>query len=206
MNIWRRKRAKIGKNGIRYFESSESDSLGTDIYGMTYVTETYVRKSVEQLDPIRRVHYQCFPKALYQTQDVYVVAKKTIENPDFSITIPPLGGFLAMYSDAGENIKFSGWSIDLNQGHQIIRFTVFCDSVRTQVSTNTTDYEEASHHFPGAPNMPLQWSFSLPASMCKPHCLICVEFHSSSGSVGHIYATLPEGNIESGFLKDSATC
>ena len=206
MIIWGRKRERIGKNGIRYFASSESDSLGTDIYGMTYVTEAYVRKSVEQLDPIRRVQYQRFPKALYQTQDIYVVAKKAIENPDFTIKIPPRGGFLAMFPDAGESIKFSGWTIDLNQGHQIIRFAVFCDSVRIQVSTNTTDYEEALHHYPGAPNMPLQWSFSLPAGMCQPRCLICVEFHSSCGSVGHVYATIPEGNIMPGFLKDLATC
>ena len=196
---------RMGKDGIHYLTFSESDSLSTDVYGMTYVTDAYIKRSVEQLDPFQHLQFHRFPKALYENQDLYVIVKNKIRHPGFTIKISPMGGFITMYPGPEKSITFSGWAIDLNQGHHVISFVVFCDARQIHDSTTLKDYEEVSRFFPGAPNMPVLWSFTLPASMFQAHCLIRIELHSSSGSVGYAYATVPEGDMVPGFLRGLAT-
>jgi SAM-dependent methyltransferase len=192
--------------GLRYLEHSESDSLGADVYGMTYVTEAYVDASIARLDPSRQVQFRRFNKGLYENQDLYVIGGAQRDLPDLSLRISPIGGFEGATEGAGGDLGFAGWAIDLNRGHQIARFEVYCDDERIHVGEPIADLARVLAYFPGAPNVPVRWSFTLPARLRRPHAVIRVELHSSSGAVAYAYATPPTPEaLRSGRLQAIAT-
>jgi SAM-dependent methyltransferase len=197
---------QIGPDGLRYLEHSESDSLGADVYGMTYVTEAYVEASIARLDAARQVTFRRFDKGLYENQDLYIVGGAQRDLPDIGLRISPIGGFEGATEGAGGELHFAGWGIDLNRGHQIARLEVYCDDGRIHVGEPIADLARALAYFPGAPNMPVRWSFTLPAGLRRPHAVIRVELHSSSGAVAYAYATPPSPeSLRSEALRGVAT-
>lgn len=184
---------KMSREGIRYLTFSESASLGTDVYGMTYVSDAYVDASIARLDPARAVQFRRFRKGLYENQDLYVVAGADVDLGGFVLRIPPIGGFELMSGPADGEVMFYGWAIDLNEGHQITRFEVFHDERSVHVGVPVADLDRLWHYFPGAPNIPVRWQFSLPSGLRHPQCVIRVELRSSSGAVAYSYADIPDG-------------
>jgi SAM-dependent methyltransferase len=186
---------RLGPEGIRYLAFSESATLPTDVYGMTYVSGDYVAASIARLDPTRHVQFRRFPRSLYENQDLYVVAGASVDLREIALTIPLLGGFELVSGPAEGAIEFYGWAVDFNRGHQVTRFEVFCDEQSIHVGAPTPDADRLWHYFPGAPNIPVGWRFSLPAGLRHPERVIRVEFYSSSGAVGYAYASIPDGEV-----------
>lgn len=184
---------RMTPEGIRYLTFSESGSLGTDVYGMTYVSDAYVDASIARLDPSRTVQFRRYRKGLYENQDLYVVAGADVDLGDFVLRIAPIGGFELMSGPADGEITFYGWAIDLNPGHQITRFEVFHNEQSVHVGETVADLDRLWHYFPGAPNIPVRWKFSLPSRLRHPQCVIRVELHSTSGAVAYSYADIPDG-------------
>ncbi len=195
----------MSPEGIRYLGFSESDSLGLDVYGMTYVSEAYVGATIAHLDRGRRVQFRRFPKGLYENQDLYVVAGESVDLSDFALRISPMGGFEHMSFSAEGSVEFFGWAIDLNPGHQITHFEVFCDAQSVHVGTPVADAARLWRYFPGAPNIPVRWHFSVPGQLRHPKCVIRVELHSSSGSSANAYAAIPEGEENPVSIRGQAT-
>ena len=196
---------RMGPEGLRYLAFSESSSLGSDVYGMTYVNEDYVDATLARLDQSRRVQFRRFPKGLYENQDLYVVAGPSVDLGDFALRISPMGGFEHMAVTGEGEVGFLGWAIDFNQGHQITRFEAFHDAERVHVGAPVADADRLLRYFPGAPNIPVRWHFSLPSRLVGSPCVIRVELHSSSGSVAYAYAGLPGGGAIPESLRGVAT-
>lgn len=194
-----------GPEGIRYLAFSESKTLGSDVYGMAYVSEAYVEASIAHLDQARRVQFRQFRKGLYENQNLYVVAGERVDLRAFSLQISPMGGFENISVSAEGNLDLFGWGIDLNPGHQITRLEVFCDTRKIHVGAPVIDYDRIWQYFPGAPNMPVRWHCTLPSHLRRPHSMVRVELHSSSAAVAYAYAAVPESEADPVSLKGLAT-
>jgi SAM-dependent methyltransferase len=196
---------QMDRKGICYLSFSESASLGTDVYGMTYVSDAYVDASIARLDPTRTVQFRRYRKGLYENQDLYVVAGANVDLGDFVLRIPPIGGFELMSGPADGEVKFYGWAIDLNPGHQITQFEVFHDGISVHVGAPVADLNRLWHYFPGAPNIPVRWQFSLPSRLRHPQCVIRVELRSTTGAVAYAYADIPDGEANPTSMKGHLT-
>ena len=196
---------RMGPAGIHFLAFSEGDSLGPDVYGMTYVSEAYVDASIARLGQGRHVQYRRFPNGLYENQDLYVVAGESIDLRDFALRIPPIAGFEHVSDPAEGDVEFFGWAIDFNRGHRITRFEVFCDAQSIHVGAPGAELERLRHFCPGSPNAPVQWHFSLPRRLRHPQCVIRVEVHSSSGAAAYAYAAVPEGEANADSMKGLLT-
>ncbi len=105
------------ESGILYFGISETTPLADEIYGTTYVSEDFVKASIERATA--RTHRYCrLPKSLAHEQDLYVVAR----NGDTSLE--QLSNFrrgawgwadVCTLSNAGL-LHLEGWAASLDDG------------------------------------------------------------------------------------------
>ena len=175
----------IGSQGIGYAEWSESGSLDPRIYGMSYVRRDYVERAIAQAaGPGAR--FAAFPRAIFENQDLYVVAGPQVDLTGLSITALPLAGFAAGgVSEAG----WSGWGVDPNPGCQIVRAELFVDGEAVAVMTPSADNTEVARFFPGALNTPVRWRFE--PTVRDRQALLRVELTSSAGVTASCYAQTP---------------
>jgi hypothetical protein len=172
----------IAEQGIGFAEWSESGSLDAKIYGMSYVRQDYVARAIRETagDDAR---FKMFPQAIFENQDLYVLAGPEADLSGLEITALPLASF----SKAGlEGPFWSGWGVDPNPGHQIVRADLFVDDVHAGTMTPTPDNLEVARFFPGAPNPPVNWRFT--PSVLSHEALLRVELTSSAGVSAVCYA------------------
>jgi SAM-dependent methyltransferase len=141
-----------------YHKWSESDTLSTDIYGMTYVSPNFVKKSIAQsidtpVDTKRRV---C---GLYEGQDLYILSNnRTMCWQEEDLHISPLGGYEGMRSSGGTFIII-GWGVSLDCFEDITEANVIFDDdliIPAEITKDTTG--RIKKYFPHAPNEPLLWN------------------------------------------------
>lgn len=97
-------------SGIHFEEVSESDRLAPSEYGSSWVSESFVAGLIERVSQGGST-YRCFRKALWNSQDLYVVVPE--KDVDFSNLT--LGGQLQGYLDAcylqdPSTLVLSGWA------------------------------------------------------------------------------------------------
>ncbi len=173
----------IDERGIGFAEWSESGSLDARMYGMSYVKQDYVARAIRETagDDVR---FKVFPRAIFENQDLYVVAGADADISDLEIAALPLASF----SKAGvEDQPWSGWGVDPNPGHQIVRADLFVDERHAGTTTPTPDNLDVARFFPGALNTPVSWRFE-PAAVGRD-ALLRVELTSSAGPRAVCYAT-----------------
>ncbi len=175
--------------GLSYLESSESDSLGTDVYGMTYVTEPYVARQIERCDPSGNVHYRKFHKGLYENQDLYVVAGRDVDLSALDLRTTPLGGF-EHGEMTNDEIVFSGWAIDPNPGHGIRRCEAFLGEERVAVGRVVAARNDLLSYYPGLLGQAHGWTVRLGPRARQQGVPLRIEMESSTGAVGYCYASL----------------
>lgn len=178
---------QIGEQGITYLSWSESDSLKEDTYGMTYVTEEYVAKAIAATDATRRVAYRRFQKALYENQDLYVVAGADVDISNLKLMITPFAGIEAV-GPAAEFIRYRGWGIDLNPREQLVTGEVFAGRRRIAELKPVPGNDSVLKYFPGAVNSPVSWHCDLPRDLGSSGRLLRFTLSSSAGAVCHCYA------------------
>jgi SAM-dependent methyltransferase len=172
----------IDAAGIGYAEWSESGSLDPKIYGMSYVSPDYVGRAVrDSCGP--RAELRHFPRALFENQDLYVVAGPEVDLASLEVTALPFAGF-APLGDAGQ--AWRGWGIDPNLGRQIVRADLFVDGAHAATMTPAAGNPDAAKYFPGALNAPVSWSFE--PRVFDRVADLRVELTSSSGATASCYA------------------
>ncbi len=166
----------IGANGIGYAEWSESGSHDPRIYGMSYVRSDYVARAIHMAVG-ETARFSVFPRAIFENQNLYVVAGADVDISGLTIAAPPLASF----SKAGvEAERWSGWAIDPNPGHQIVRADLFVGDRRLATVAPTPGNHAVARFFPGALNPPVSWRFA-PVSVA-PEAILRVEAISSAGA------------------------
>ena len=105
------------ESGILYYGVSETTPLADEIYGTTYVSENFVKHSIERATESAQPYFR-LPKALAHEQDLYIVARSS----EFSLA--PLANFrrgawgwadLCALSNKGV-LQLEGWAASLDDG------------------------------------------------------------------------------------------
>lgn len=179
----------INTAGIGYEHRSESITLDTGIYGMSYVSEPYVRAAIATAcGDAPASATRLFRAGLFESQDLYVVPGRDRDLSALALTSVPIGSF-AKTSDAG---TWRGWAIDLNPAAQVIRVDVYAGERQVASVLPAGIAEEIVPYFPGTPSAPLRWS--VPTVVSDE--VLRAELISSTGRVGHCYAAvLPNGQM-----------
>lgn len=173
----------IGPDGLGYAHWSESDSLDPAIYGMSYVTEDFVRRAAAAACGADAAEtLRLFPCALFENQDLYVLGGPGANLRDLEVFASPVGAFKRF---GRPGIPWTGWGLEPNPGRRLVRAELFVDDQR--VATVRPEGEEADvkRHFPGCPNMPLGWAFD-PLSGGERR-LVRVEMTSDTGRKAYAY-------------------
>jgi hypothetical protein len=147
----------VGEGGIGYEARSESATHGLDIYGMSYVTEAYVRGAVAA-ELGADVAVRRFPRALFENQDLYVVAGQGADLEGLAVTTPPLVG-VGPLKPGG---PLSGWVLEPAPGAEIAEVSLFAGDERLATTAPGEPRPDLMTFFPGAPNPPRAWRFEGP--------------------------------------------
>ena len=183
-----------GEAALAYHGWSESGSLGADIYGMSYVAEPYVAAAVRELRPRRPPQMRRFPRALFENQDLYVVAGDEVDISDLDLDIPVLGGLRPLAASGPEEVLLQGWGIDFNPGSQIDRVELAVGDQVIAAAQPTADNETALAVFPNPPNMPVRWTMTAPRPRLELGKSLRVSLHSArSRRIAYAYAASPAG-------------
>jgi hypothetical protein len=184
---------RMDASGIRYFRFSESGTLDADSYGMAYVTERYVAAAIAELAPGKPIAWRRFRKALYENQDLYVVAGPQADLARLHIASAPHTGFESLSILTNGDVECRGWAIELTPDHQIRRVVVHVDGAPTVEAEPVANRADILTHFPHNPSIPVSWACRLPRERLRPDALIRVHVESDTGLVGYCYACLGEG-------------
>jgi hypothetical protein len=179
----------IGSDGAGYFQRSESARLKHDIYGAMHVTEPYVSRSVAALDPSRTIGLRRYRRALYESQDLYLVAGSEVDLSELALIVTPLGGSTFVLRK-GPSVMLGCWGIDLNAGHRLAEAEVFVGEQSIGLAELGGVYAEAESYFPAAPNAPVSWSLRVPELLPQREPLR-VEMRSTAGVATLCYLTIP---------------
>lgn len=173
----------ISDAGIGYARHSESDTLDPAIYGMSYVTPGYVAAAIATAcGEAAAARSRAFPRALFESQDLYVVGKGDVDLSRLAVAATPVGGFVR---DPGGD-RWRGWGVDPNPGAQIVRAELHVGDRRVAAMTPTPDNTDILKFFPGNPNVGVSWSFDRTAA--PPDTPLRVELTSSAGGSAYCYA------------------
>jgi SAM-dependent methyltransferase len=192
----------MAPEGIIFLPRSECEErIPTSIYGMSYVTEEFVRRSAEDLQPGRTLPFRRFHKALYENQDLYLISKRVdLDFPSFDLVITPMGGF-EKFTTKGARMEFSGWGIDFNPGRIITHIEIYINEDLDRRIKPDSTREDILKYFPKAVNVPVGWSFNLPAASLGAGDTLKVRLVSESGASSWCYCmvsgnfTTAEGNV-----------
>jgi SAM-dependent methyltransferase len=186
---WLQAGEQVNEEGYAYFQRSESASLDTGIYGAMYVTEDYLRRAVSRLNLQGPAQVRRVPKALYENQDLYIVAGREVDLSCLNLRVMPLSGTNGAAADE-HGMHLFGWAIDFNEGHRIESAKLFKGSEELAVQTQFSKNPEAARYFPAAPNEPIKWQFS-PVAGVNPGSMLRVELRSSCGLAANSYLVAP---------------
>ena len=195
----------MSPNGILFQPWSESDTLDTDIYGMTWVTEAYVSRSIKNLCSEHAVPLRRYRKTLYENQDLYVVGRgSSVDLSGLGLVVTPLGGFEYCIPRHDHSVEICGWGIELTPSAQIREIELYVNGVLDQKTIPTADRADILSYFPKAVNMPVRWSFVLPRGRISTDDIVAARLLSASGADCWYYASLPEHFTSAG-LKGLTT-
>jgi SAM-dependent methyltransferase len=182
---------RMDHGGIRYFRFSESGTLDADSYGMTYVTEQYVAAAIAKLAPGVSVAWRRFRKALYENQDMYVVAGPQADLSRLRLASTPHTGIESVSILTNGDLECRGWAIELTPDHQIRRIVAHIDGVPTVETAPVANRPDILQHFPHNPSIPVSWGCRLPREKLRANAIIRAHVESDTGLVGYCYACVP---------------
>jgi len=170
-----------------YRECSESDTLSTDIYGMSYVSHDFVKKSLAKaIDAYTDLrHIVC---GLYEAQDFYILMKNNDihwKTEDFHIS--PLGNY--------ESVQFSdsiciinGWGISLDCFEDIAEAKLIFNHDQTVSAILTKDTtDRIKKYLPRSPNAPWLWNCTVDSSLLQNAKVVKCRLSTKSGMYFDVY-------------------
>lgn len=178
------------KSGLTYLRFSESQSLDLESYGMSYVTEDYVAKEIAGLPDISA--WKHYPRALYENQDLYVVAREASAIANLRVVSPPMGGIEVVTSLSTGDVDFSGWAIERTPDAQITQVNAYVGDKLVAETRPDSDRPDVLNYFPRAANIPVGWRLRIEPGQVPAGAMMRFELSSTSGQLGLAYATMPE--------------
>lgn len=175
-------------SGLTFFRTSESGSLDTSEYGMSYVTEAFVAGAIGRLPGApgwRRFH-----KGLYENQDLYVVGGPGRDVSKLKVASTPMGGFERVTTLTNGDVEFAGWAIERTPQERLARIGVSVHGDHHIEVTPDGERPDVLRHFPGSANTPVSWSFRLSYGV-PPGSMVRLSLESTSGLTGYAYAEFP---------------
>ena len=105
---------EIDPSGFTYFKDSESSSLTTEEYGLTYVTRDWAERLAGRLG-INNLYF--LEKELCEHQDIYVATKRYMPSLNgLAPTDRPIGSIDSIKITKDGSLFISGWAIDKELG------------------------------------------------------------------------------------------
>jgi SAM-dependent methyltransferase len=174
------------ESGLYFREASEIASLDTREYGMSIVTEAFVRAAVQQATG--RPVYQRIPYGLQYHQDLYLLANEP--QPDFSTLHYRYGPY--GFVDAGkwvsrDQLWLRGWAIDATPGAAVQEIQVMVDGRLGQKCLPFTERPDVDAQFPGAGASHAGWACSCYVPEATPQSRLEVKVVSTQGEEHLIY-------------------
>lgn len=109
---------QMPESGICFVEDSESQSLSTQEYGSTWVTEDFVARAIQEATKYPSPYYR-IRKGLWQ-QDLYILAKDSnLSFSDLNIKSTPRGFLGKCFINLDYRLQLDGWAVDLSEGESI---------------------------------------------------------------------------------------
>ncbi|MGI1662649.1 methyltransferase [Palleronia sp. KMU-117] len=181
----------IEQTGIVYEHTSESRTLSTDIYGMTTVTDAFMRRQIaEFISPDAQV--QVFRRGLYLNQDLYAITlREPARFPPIDLKRPPTGGRADCWVPVrgGKDLYISGWAVDLNDGHDIAEVDLSVDNVSLgALELGPYVVSDFGKYFPGLENAPKAFAIRLPVADLQDDSIVKTTVRSSTGAQVEFYA------------------
>jgi SAM-dependent methyltransferase len=180
----------IEETGIVYDHSSESSTLSTEIYGLTTVTDAFMRRQIaEFISPDAQV--QVFRRGLYLNQDLYAITlRDPARFPPIALKRPPTGGPDSWVPvNDGAELFISGWAVDLNPGHDIVSVELTVDGVAAGAfELRPRRVADFGKHFPGLENAPKSFGTRLPSARLRDDSIVKMTVRSSTGAQIEFYA------------------
>jgi len=183
---------KSGARGIVFIADSESLSLDKNIYGTTYVDESFVRGVIDKVTG--RPEYHRTRRGLWSFQDVYVISKdKGVDYSGLDVSQGPAGYLEVCRLAENGNVHFEGWAADFSKNGGIRDVQVLVNGMSVLKCTPTNerfDVEEAFHDSKGLKS---GFSCDLDKNLLQPGDIILVKIVDTDG-VEHV---LRAGQLES---------
>jgi len=181
----------IERTGIIYEHTSESSTLSTDIYGMTTVTDAFMRRQIaEFISPDAQV--QVFRRGLYLNQDLYAISlRDPARFPPIELKRPPTGGRTDSWVAVrdGKELYLSGWAVDLNDGHDIASVEAYVDDVPLgPLELGPYDVPDFGKYFPGLENAPKSFAIRHPVAELRDDSIVKFVVLSTTGAQVEFYA------------------
>ncbi len=128
--------AELGDNGLHFVAQSESRLLDTDIYGSTWVNESFVRSLLGEIAP--GASAALFPRGLANFQDLWIVVDAP--NLDFSSLDlrAPLEGFVETCRFEPPFLRLAAWAADRSTGRPPVEARL---SAGGRLIASTRDFE-----------------------------------------------------------------
>lgn len=139
--------SSMSASGLMFGRASESNSLSTSDYGVTYVTDAYVRAAIASACgsgvSVRRV-----PRCLGFLQDLYVVGRGPQEAFDVAAIGPGVHGCLDDLTVLDERrLRLRGWAADFTTGRPVTQVTCHIVGDRRHRSACDRDRMDVASHF-----------------------------------------------------------
>ncbi len=187
-------------SGISFSEGSEIDSLDTQDYGRTIVTEAFVRRSITEATG--RPVYRRIPFGMLLHQDIYLVANEP--SSDFSglhFSYLPHGAVdYALWRGPNE-LYVRGWAADMDEARPPVEVHIFVDGQLRQKCTPSIFRTDVREHFKDDRFLHAGWDCSCHFTDNDPTRLLTIKAISGSGVesllyIGAIAPLLPAGKAE----------
>jgi SAM-dependent methyltransferase len=131
-------------SGIWFNENSEIPSLNTADYGVTIVTDGFVRRQIEALTG-QLGHYR-IERGLCRHQDVYIVSNRPLPHPAPRVMHDPDGFLDRCVWTRQDELVLTGWALDINIGHSVKEIQLFLNGELCGTTENSTERPDIVKH------------------------------------------------------------
>ncbi|MEG4533683.1 methyltransferase [Microcoleus sp. D2_18a_D3] len=149
-------------SGILFSANSESQSLDKEEYGTTYVTEKFVRETVERVSGGKAFVHR-IKKGICRFQDLYVVTKELVKHfSELKFNHHPEGYIDVAAFTNQENLYLEGWVADVNLDGRIEELQVLVNGEVVQRCEPFYDRPDVAGYFETDGALQSGWSCYLP--------------------------------------------
>ncbi|MEG4489428.1 methyltransferase [Microcoleus sp. D2_18a_B4] len=168
-------------SGILFSANSESQSLDKEEYGTTYVTEKFVRETVERVSAGKAFVHR-IKKGICRFQDLYVVTNELFKDfSELKFNHHPEGYIDVAAFTNKENLYLEGWVADVNLDGRIEDLQVLVNGEVVQRCEPFYDRPDVAGYFENDGALQSGWSCYLPKNTVALEDVLIVKAINNYG-------------------------